>query len=168
MAGTSEGDADAGADVAHDSGEWLLPFVGEFLANGFEEGSGFAAEEAVGGRNEGCKVAPLLEAGLEVVFLLAGFFGTEHCFGVLGVVGLGIEVNDGDINEAVGGRREEVTEEEIGPILFASVSVSRRGVGWSIGRGSGWCGGRVGEDHRLSGDTVVGSGFGVQGANLSG
>ena len=45
----------------------------------------------------------LLEACPEIVFLLSGFVGFEHCVGVFGVVGLGIEVNNGDINEAVSG-----------------------------------------------------------------
>ena len=105
-----------------------------------------------------------MKAGLEVVFLLSRFLGTEDCLGVFGVVGLGIEVNNGDINEAVSGFRVEVAEKEISPILFAPVWVSGRGVGWSIRRSSGK-GSVVGrEDHGLSGYTVVGSGFSVQGA----
>ena len=82
-------------------------------------------------------MAPLLEACPEVVFLLSGFLGAEDCVWVFGVVGLGIEVNNGDINEAVCGSRVQVAEKEICPVLFAPISVSRRGVGWSIGRSSG-------------------------------
>ena len=164
VARTGKRHADAGADVAHDSGERLLPLVREFGAYGFEEGKCIPAKEPISGGNEGCKVAPLLEACPEVVFLLSGFLGSEDCVGVFGVVGLGIEVNNGDINEAVCGSRVQVAEKEICPVLFAPISISRRGVGWSIGRSSGK-GSVVGrEDHGLSGYTVVGSGFSVQGA----
>ena len=164
VAGTGKRHADASADVAHDSGEGLLPFVSEFVANCFEEGSGFASKEPIGGGYKGCKVAALVKAGLEVVFLLSRFLGTEDCLGVFGVVGLGIEVNDGDINEAVSGFRVEVAEKEISSILFAPVWVSGRGVGWGRGKCRGGCSGGGREDHRLCGDTVVGSGLGIQGA----
>ena len=163
VAGTSEGDADASADVAHDSGERLLPFVGEFAADCFEEVSCFTSKEPIGGCYKGCKVAALLEAGLEVMFLLSRFFAAEHCLGVLGVVGLRIEVNNGDIDEAVSGCTVEVTEEEISSVLFASVGVKGR----ACGRCSGRCSGRGGKDHGLGGDAVVGSGLGVQGAYFS-
>ena len=83
VAGSSKRHADASADVAHDGGERLLPLVREFGAYGFEEGKCFPAKESIGGGNEGCKVAPLLEACPEVVFLLSGFLGSEDCVGAL-------------------------------------------------------------------------------------
>ena len=142
----------------------MLPFVSEFVANSFEERSCFTTKEPIGGGYKGCKVASLLEAGLEVVFLLSRFFGTKDSLGVFGVVGLGIKVNDGDINETVGGRSVEVAEKEISPVLFAPVGVSGRGVGWAIGRCSRRCWGGRRKDHGLSGDTVVGSGLSIKGA----
>ena len=64
VAGTGKAHADASTDVAHDSGERLLPFVSEFTANCVEEGSSFASKEPIGGGDERSKVAALLEARL--------------------------------------------------------------------------------------------------------
>ena len=55
VAGSSKRHADASADVAHDSGERLLPLVREFGAYGFEEGKCFPAKEPTVEATKGAK-----------------------------------------------------------------------------------------------------------------
>ena len=90
-----------------------MPFVSKFPSNGFKERMGLLTKDAVGGSYKGSKVTALLLASLEIVTLLLRLLGSKNFLMVLGVVGLGIEVDNSDINDAVGGRRVSSTKEEI-------------------------------------------------------
>ena len=120
-----------------------MPFVSKFPSNGFKEGMGLLTKDAVGGCHEGSKVTALLLAGLEIVTLLLRLLGSKNFLMVLGVVGLGIEVDNSDINDAVSGRRVSSTKEEITTILGAqSNSRGRLGtLGTESAKGGGGAGG---------------------------
>ena len=99
MASAGKADAKFSSDVAHDGGLWALPFVSEFPGNGFEESVCFLTKDTICGGNKRGKMTTLLLACFEIVALLLRLFCTEDFLRSLGVVGLGIEINDGDIND---------------------------------------------------------------------
>ena len=142
-----------------------MPFVSKFPSNGFKERMGLLTKDAEAGCHEGSKVTALLLAGLEIVTLLLRLLGSKNFLRVLGVVGLGIKIDNSDINDAVGGRRVSSTKEEITTILGAQ-SNSRGRLGNSGNRVSqrGWRCWRalLGKDHGLTADTIVGSCFDVK------
>ena len=131
----------------------------------------FLTKDAIGGGNKGGKVTTLLLACFEIVALLLGLLGPEDFLRKLGVVGLGIEVNNGDINDAVSGRRVDTTKEKISTILWTLGNNWRRWRSSRVGvrRGLWSCWSRGwGKDHGLTADTAGGSGFDVEGAKSVG
>lgn len=74
VACAGEGDADSACYVAHHRGVGLLPFLGEFLCNAFEDSFRFSCKDSVCGCYEGGKVPALGVAGFEVLPLFLIFF----------------------------------------------------------------------------------------------
>lgn len=130
VAGPGEGISKAGTDVADDGRVRLLPFLREMLSNLTKEGVGFSAKKTTSGDSKRHEGATLGTTGLEMLLLLLLLlFGTKNGVRVPVAIGLGMEVHNGEVHDAVSGQCVEASDAEVprSPVELLGVAVGAAG-----------------------------------------